>query len=262
MAESEQITGGAPCWVELVAPDDPAAAWFYAQLFGWEIRPLSNAFERYLVFFNEDRPIGACNQYGPAEATGWCVFLATEDAGRALEAAQQGGGRLLSPAVAVADLGTAALIEDPAGASVGLWQPKAFQGFSNGSRPGDPIWYELESSDWGGTASFYETVFGLQARPRGRVAAGQTQLLAGGRLVAGLCDSKATAERRRARWKPHFAVSDLSAAVERVIRLGGELVGPVSENGRGYRVSIADPRGGCFELATLASGSSRAGRRR
>lgn len=248
MLEGVDVRSGTPCWVELSTADGPPAVDFYEALFGWEARPLSPRFERYIVFYNEGTPVGACTSYGSPAAAGWSVYLTTADTGRSLVLAQHAGARLLSPAFAVSHLGKSAFIEDPAGASIGLWQPESFAGFDGSSRPGDPVWFELLASDWASEASFYDAVFGLVATASGHLAGGYATLSAGGLGVAGL-RSPAPGAAGVARWTPHFAVADLRAATRALIALGGSVRGPVLERPGRRFVEVCDPAGASFHLA-------------
>ncbi len=249
MTDGAQLPGGVPCWVELSTGDVAGALDFYQGLFGWRAMPLSEEFGRYLVLFNGDEPVGACNQYQSSLGQGWCVFLTSHDLGRALEVAHGAGARLLAPAFALSHLGLTALIEDPAGASVGLWQPGSFAGFSYSRLPGGPVFFDLVTSDWAGEAGFYDAVFGLVAKVAGRVTAGYAQLFAGERRVADMRSPEGPPQ--PACWLPHFAVQGLRSTMTRAVRLGGEVLGPICERRGGRLVEVADPAGARFHLSSM-----------
>jgi predicted enzyme related to lactoylglutathione lyase len=62
----------------------------------------------------------------------------------------------------VADLGIQALLDDPSGARIGIWQPGTFAGFGpvGTGRPGTPAWFQLHPTDYPGSVSFYRDAFG------------------------------------------------------------------------------------------------------
>jgi predicted enzyme related to lactoylglutathione lyase len=248
MANGDSLPSGVPCWVELSSADDTAAISFYSELFGWEVAPLSSKFERYLIFYNKGRPVGACSRYEPFASDSWCVYLSSPDAGRTLEVAQYCGARLLSPALVVSHFGTMALIEDPGGAPVGVWQAGSFPGFSGPAERGDPSWFELVTPNWALAASFYDGVFGLETRAVGRGATSYAQLMSDGGAVAGIRSPVGPAPARGAAWSAHFDVEDIRGAMGKVIELGGAVLGTVSESHFGRRVEVADTAGARFHL--------------
>ena len=61
----------------------------------------------------------------------------------------------------VGDLGTMAVVTDPGGATVFVWQPKKMPGFATRGEDGAPAWFELLTNDYDAVLPFYENVFGL-----------------------------------------------------------------------------------------------------
>lgn len=72
----------------------------------------------------------------------WKIYLATDDMAKTVETAQAKGAEVIGPSMAVADLGTQAVLVDPCGAHLGVWQPDTFQGFTVLGEPGTPSWFE------------------------------------------------------------------------------------------------------------------------
>src|SRR5260370_37513893 len=81
----------------------------------------------------------------------WSSYLAAHDAAHTLDAAVDQGGQVVVPVTNVGELGTMAVITDPGGARVGIWQPAAFPGFAVRDQPGTPTWFELHTRDHPGT---------------------------------------------------------------------------------------------------------------
>ena len=63
------------------------------------------------------------------------------------------------PAMAVADLGTQAVLIDPTGAHLGAWEPGTFPGFTVLGEHGAPSWFELLTRDYAAALDFYRSVF-------------------------------------------------------------------------------------------------------
>src|SRR5207247_3990014 len=89
----------------------------------------------------------------------WSVYLATDDATKTVDAATAGGGQVVVPAMEVGELGTMAVVSDPGGAAIGMWQPGLHQGFGVFGEAGTPSWFELHTRDYAAAVSFYRDVF-------------------------------------------------------------------------------------------------------
>ena len=69
----------------------------------------------------------------------WNVYLAVETPRRRVAAATAHGGGVIVPAMAVADMGSMAVITDAGGAAIGMWQPGTHKGMGvdrRARRPG------------------------------------------------------------------------------------------------------------------------------
>ena len=53
-----------------------------------------------------------------------------------------------------------AVIVDPGGAAIGIWQPGTHKGFGVHERVGTPGWFELHTRDYDAAVDFYRDVFG------------------------------------------------------------------------------------------------------
>ena len=97
----------------------------------------------------------------------WKVYLAVEDATKTVETAEANGAHVVVPTMAVADMGTQAVLVDPTGATVGIWQPGTFPGFTVVNELGTANWFELLTRDFSGAVDFYRRVFGWDTRTVG-----------------------------------------------------------------------------------------------
>src|SRR5579875_3127952 len=134
---------GAPAWVDLWTSDVDSSRRFYSELFGWEALEPSEEFGGYFMFNRDGVPVaGGMGDMGDTKANNtWKVYFTTDDAVKAAEIAESEGARIVAPPMAVADLGTQLVMVDPTGATVGVWQPQTFQGFSVTGEPGAPSWF-------------------------------------------------------------------------------------------------------------------------
>ena len=120
----------------------------------------------------------------------WSVYLATDDARKAVDATAAHGGQVLVKAMDVADLGTMAVVSDPGGAAIGIWQPGRHQGFGVINEPGAPCWFELHTRDYQGAVAFYREVFGWDTHVVSNTPAFRyTTLRHGEESLAGIMDA-------------------------------------------------------------------------
>lgn len=114
---------------------------------------------------------------------------------------------------------------------------------------GQFIWQGLMTEDPAGASAFYAKVVGWRAIPSDANPA-YTLFAASSGAVAGLVPlTDALREQGvRGHWLGFIAVDDLDAMTAKVVSLGGTIVRPLSDNGHGQLVVVADPQGAGFAL--------------
>lgn len=264
----QEIHHGHPAWVDLSTHDLPAAETFYSELFGWRFVDQGGDFGGYRMIFKDDREIaGAMSSLsgpeGPTEEpqgpTTWIIYLRTNDIDATVDTVVEAGGSVLVDPLTVGDSGRMAIVADPAGAVLGLWEPDQFPGFSKAALTGMPVWFELSTRDFDAVLPFYEKVAGWKltyvdehgkpvtgaTRPGFRYALNGTEETA----TAGVYDAGADlAEEDPGSWEVYLDVSDVDGAVGKVRELGGTLLeGPVNSP-FGRWATIADPQGASFRI--------------
>jgi hypothetical protein len=123
-----EMAAGRFCWLDLAAADADAAADFYRKLFGWEAREQRLPAGPFTRLTLGDADVGSLYQLGRAHLehgvpSHWTPYVHVEDLDAALERARTLGARCIVERFAVAGLANIALIADPGGALVGLWEP-------------------------------------------------------------------------------------------------------------------------------------------
>lgn len=247
---------GAPCWVDLWTSDVEGSRHFYAELLGWEAQEASPEFGGYFMFTREGVPIaGAMGDMGDMHADNtWKPYLASDDIEQTLKLATEQGATVQAPAGAVADLGIQAVLTDPQGLAIGVWQPGTFPGFTVINEHGAPIFFAFDTHDYRGAVDFYRQAFGWtpleEESEDGHHYAGYMdpetdRPLAGiGDEVENLVGGEAPA------WSVIWQVDDVDAAVEKVVELGGTVLTPPQDGGLGRSAYVADPAGARFRLCT------------
>lgn len=107
--------------VEFQVKDVQKAMQWYADLFGWQTE--YDAATNYGMFrtMPEDYVAGGFNQLAE-HPVGTVAYVETNDIKAMLEKAQEHGARLIQDVTHVPGRGTYALISDPDGNAIGLWQ--------------------------------------------------------------------------------------------------------------------------------------------
>lgn len=240
---------GQPIWIELFTPDTDAATKFYGALFGWTARDGGQELGGYITFEHNGAPIAGCMKNDGQGVDAWNVYLESSNAADTVEMAKANGGQVLLDAMQVGDLGHMAMVTDPAGAAVGIWQPLSMAGISARAETGAPAWFEVLSSDYDGVIPFYENVFGwdtytMSDTPEFRY----TTLGKDDDALAGIMDATSFLGERPSFWNFYVEVADTDAAIATAKELGGTEVMAPDESPFGRLATIADPSGVSFMI--------------
>jgi predicted enzyme related to lactoylglutathione lyase len=110
---------GALVWNELQNYDTDAAKAFYGSVFGWTAITGQVPTGEYTSFMLNDRPVAGMMriqpEWGPVPPN-WSVYLGVADVQVACDYAAAHGGRVEVSPMAIPDVGTFALLQDPQGA--------------------------------------------------------------------------------------------------------------------------------------------------
>jgi predicted enzyme related to lactoylglutathione lyase len=122
-----QAATGAFCWVDLAATDVDRARGFYGRLFGWSSRRCFSNRDSFTCARLSGETVASIYQLDQSvRARGmpshWTPYVRVDDIDAALARVARLGGQIIVGPTAVSDTARAALIFDPVGAHVGLWQ--------------------------------------------------------------------------------------------------------------------------------------------
>lgn len=138
MIAPDSAAPGRFCWVDLATADSAKARAFYEQLFGWrssEQRANGGSFS-LLQLAGEN--VGSLYQLDRAHRergvpSHWTPYVRVEDVEATAERVTRLGGSVLVGPLHVPGIAHIALILDPVGATVGLWQPVTEGGLTHGN---------------------------------------------------------------------------------------------------------------------------------
>lgn len=252
MPKRDSAPVGAPCWVDLFTSDPDRSRAFYAELMGWTPEPPNEQFGGYFNF-SKDGILVAGGMRNDGEAgvpDHWNVYLAVEDAEATVTRATAAGGTVIVPAMAVADLGTMAVVTDTGGAAVGMWQPGTHKGMGIVGAPGSPSWFELHTRHYEASVRFYRDVFGWDAHTLSDTPGFRyTTLGQGEAALAGIMDSSGSLpDGVPAHWSIYLRVDDTDAAIKTTVDFGGSQITPAEDTPHGRVAMVSDPTGAHFRL--------------
>jgi uncharacterized protein len=253
MPQIDSFDVGTFCWAELSTSDEAGARDFYSAVFGWDVDVNEIPGGTYSTFMKGGRSVAAAAQQREEEAAGgvpphWNLYVSVDDADAFAAKASSAGGNVIAPPFDVMELGRMAVISDPTGAVLGLWQDKAMGGYGVIDDPGTVNWHELMTPDLAKARAFYSELFGWEIEeypmPRGTYT-----VFKSGEASRG--GATATPENlgNLAAWTVYFEVEDCDGTVEKIKGAGGSVqFGPEFAETVGKFATIADPQGASFAI--------------
>jgi hypothetical protein len=251
MAERTTYTPGTFSWTDLTTTDQEAAKSFYAPLFGWEAQdnPVGDGIV-YSMMLIDGKPVAAISPQPQAQRDAgvppvWNSYVTVESADGSLERARELGGTVHAPAFDVLDVGRMGVVQDPQGAFVMVWEPKAMIGAGIVNAPGALSWNELATADMDGSAQFYGGLFGWTTSPM----EGEMPY-----LIVSTTDGSSNGgirprmESEPPYWLVYFGTDDLEASTARAGELGGATIVEPMDIGPGRIGVLQDPHGAVFAL--------------
>lgn len=242
---------GTPSWVDLATSDVAAARSFYGQLFGWEYEenPTGPDGGVYVMATKGGANAAGIMDLSPEMAAGgvppmWSTYLAVDDLDATASKVEGAGGQVMMPPMDVMEAGRMALVVEPSGAVVGLWQAADHIGAEVVNEHGALIWNELLSPDVPAAAAFYDAVLGMGTETVDMPMGPYTIFTADGEQVAGAMAPPM--EGVPAHWAVYFAVDDCDAAVAKVQELGGACFAEPMDIPPGRMAGLSDPQGAMF----------------
>ena len=117
---------GTFCWMELMTPDPDKARNFYTKLFGWTPMDMPMEGFNYTIFNRGESGVGGMMKT-PPEAAGappaWTAYVHVEDVESSHRKAIDLGAKSCMPPTPIPNIGRFAIITDPTGATIALFQP-------------------------------------------------------------------------------------------------------------------------------------------
>jgi predicted enzyme related to lactoylglutathione lyase len=264
MSKRAQYPSGVPCWVETLQPDPRAALEFYGPLFGWEFSdpgPLAGDLPgEYFVAQLDGRDvagIGSLPDGGGPPVAVWNTHIRVDSADAAAERAQAAGAALLAGPLDALPAGRFAVVVDPAGAAISVWEARAREGAQVVNEPGTWMMSSLHVTDLETASAFYRSVFGWEPEAFGPLTLWRLAGYGGeaqGQLPPDVVAVMAPRDDAvPPHWNVNLRVDDADATAALATSLGGAVLAPVFDT-PGFRNAIlADAQGAVFSISQLTA---------
>lgn len=243
---------GTLCWADVLVRDVPRAAAFYAEVLGWHVPARDRDEAGYRVAKLGGKAVAGIGRQpveGEEMTPAWTVYLGVHDPAETTARAEAAGGQVGSEPDQDRGFGRAAVLVDPAGASVGIWEIGSHSGAELVGEPGAMCWTETMSRDYEASKSFYENVFGWQLQEIGDGGFRYSVARLGEDFVGGVGAIADDAPADTAsHWTVYFAVEDCDATVARVPELGGGVPRAPQDSPYGRMALLAGPEGETFAI--------------
>jgi predicted enzyme related to lactoylglutathione lyase len=247
---------GAFSWVELATTDQAAAKTFYSRLFGWAVddSPVGPG-ETYSMFTLEGRHTGAAYTMREDERqmgipSHWNLYVTVRSADAVAGRVAGLGGKVLVPPFDVMDVGRMAVIQDPTGAVLALWEARKHIGTGIAGVPNTLCWADLNTPDRDRVEPFYTGLFGWTfGKEDADPAHAYWHIKNGEEYIGGLPPAAHQQPGVPPHWLVYFEVASCDASAEQAKQLGARwYLPPTSFEHVGRMAVIADPQGAVFAL--------------
>ncbi len=251
MSQRTRYTPGTFSWADLSTTDQEAAKGFYSRLFGWEAEDMPIPDDGYYSMQRIGGAIVAAIAAQPEAQREagvppiWQSYITVESADAAAERAGELGATVHAPAFDVMEAGRMAVIQDPQGAFVMLWEPDRHIGASLVNAHGALSWNELASPDVDASAAFYRDLFGWTTN---EFEGGPMRYLTIQNGSAGNGGIRERQPEEPPHWLVYFGSEDVEGSMATVGELGGGTVAGPYDIGVGKIGIVRDPQGAVFAL--------------
>jgi predicted enzyme related to lactoylglutathione lyase len=244
MGERTSYEPGTFSWAELATSDAGAAKAFYTELFGWQYDDNeTGGGPVYSMALRDGKPVAAL--FASEQPPHWNCYVTVASADESAARAAGEGGTVVAPAFDVMDVGRMAVVADPAGAALCLWEPRAHIGAQLVNTPGALTWNDLVTPDAEAAERFYGALFGWTTSEIPN-AGGYRVIRNGERANGGIMPHTGGPPS----WVPYFGHDDVDRLVADVGGLGGRVLNGPTRMPQGAIAVLGDPQGAVFAVWT------------
>lgn len=250
----QEFPAGAPCWIDLMTSNMAKSQEFYTALFGWSYEAGDEEkYGGYTMAYKDGKSVAGLMQSqedGQGYPDMWSTYLRVDDIDAAVASAKDAGAISYMDPMEVPEQGKMAMLGDPGGASIGLWEFGGHTGFQAHEENGASAWHELHSKDYPAAVGFYTGVFGLTPKAMGDSPEFRyTTLVDGEKELAGVMDAAGyLPDEVPSHWEVYFQVDDADASVAKALTLGATVINEAEDTPYGRLAGLTDCTGAMFKL--------------
>lgn len=248
-------------YADIGSGDLAAGERFYSKLFGWEIRRSPVGPDRCQTWLlldgevvaglREESPERRASREGLEVPPMWQPYVTVDGIDSIVDLALRLGGSVVEEPAEVGSRGRAAMVADPEGATVGVWQEIESPGATVHNLPGAITWNELATRDVDGAMDFYARLLGWKFESEDEPMPYHT-IMVGQRATGGVIEmNEDWPDSIPAHWMVYFGSFDVDSSVVSVESLGGTVSVPPTDIPRGRFAVVHDDQGGLFSLLSL-----------
>ncbi|NNE96340.1 MAG: VOC family protein [Acidimicrobiales bacterium] len=235
-------------WVDLAAKDVDESIKWYSGLFGWDT--FNDGETDYHIFMMGESPVGGVMQMRPGMEDMpqvWSTYVTVEDADATVAEVKEAGGAVFQEPFEIPGGGRIAVIADPSGAALCLFEGNEENGLKLMDENGAPCWFDCATRDTEAVGAFYGEVFGWTSEFMEEM--NYTVFSNEGEWVCGMfaLPDEVPAE-VPSHWVVDFVVPDADAAAEYATSHGGTVTMPPMDTPFGRACGLMDPWGGVLTV--------------
>lgn len=238
------------CWVDVAARDIAKETNFFKQTLNWDVREIPMPQGAYPMIFVGDSAVGGfmdLQRLAKGTPPHLAATIRVDKIDKAFALALKSGAREISKPSEVGDMGKIAVIADPTGAAVNLWEVIKHEGISADSMiEGVPSWFELMTNQPDISQKFYKQAFGWEARKTDAKDMEYLEFYKGSYLIGGLFPLTKNIQMPNA-WCVYFTVRNIDKTLAQATKGGAKVVVPVTQAGSiGKFAGLTSPQGAYF----------------
>jgi predicted enzyme related to lactoylglutathione lyase len=246
---------GSFAWIELATTDPAGAKNFYTNLFGWKAEDMPMGPDMtYTMFRNNGKDVGGAyklmkEQIDAHVPPHWMLYIQADSADASAAKAISLGAQQIMPPSDIPNVGRFAVITDPTGAHVSIFQPGSHKGMATFQEDNALCWADLNTPDAEKASKFYSDWLGwtyeIGKDGYRHILNGKTKE----DMIGGIPPQMHAPPGTPAHWMAYFAVKDARATGAKATQLGANTLMPAElMPDVGTIAVLADPQGAVFAI--------------
>jgi predicted enzyme related to lactoylglutathione lyase len=246
---------GSFAWLELATTDRKAAKDFYSSLFGWTSEDMAMGPEMTYTIFR----IGAGDVAGAYQLMKeqlelhvpphWILYVNVVNADESAAKGVRLGARQIVPPTDIPNVGRFAILQDPTGAAISVFQPGSGHGMTVFGEIGALCWADLNTTNPERASRFYADWLGWKYETG---KDGYRHIINGTgseEMIGGIPPQMHAPPGTPAHWMSYLNVKDCRATAAKAAQLGASTMMPATlMPDVGTIAVLSDPQGAAFAL--------------